>query len=350
MSERDNLLELSKLKDIPFVFILGTGRSGTTLLQSLLDAHPNIVAPPEAKFMMILYPKFSSLKKWEEKDINEFIKTLKIDPQFVEYWNIDWGHLRDNLMAIRETADFSMICKTVYYEMRRDNDNVQLLSDKNPLYILFIDKLRDLFPNSKFIHIVRDPRAVINSSIQTFGMKNFIFNANGWVIQNNIVEHDKIKNPSWYFTIQYETLVENTENTLKEICGFLDLTFNPVMLQHKIPDMSHNPEFEKKYLEKIHKSLTKPVNTGNINKWEKELSEQERFIIEQITGAFAKSHYGYKIEVSTNRNKQVPNMKIKGKKIVFNIWVTFTRIRFSNFKFNLWYSKKFKKGRIGEAY
>ncbi len=341
--------EIDKLKEIPVVFVLGTGRSGTTLLQSLLDAHPNIVAPPETKFIAILYPRFSSIKKWTESDIIDFVDSLKMDPQFVEYWNINWDLLLKNLMAAREVADFSLICKMVYYQMKRDKGDVKLISDKNPLYILFIDKLRVLYPNGKFIHIVRDPRAVINSTMKTFSMKNYIFNANGWVIQNSIIESDKKNNPSKYFTIKYEKLVEDTEGTLKDLCGFLNLPFNEEMLTHKIPDMSHNRKFEKKYLEKIHKSLTKPVNIESINKWEGELKAEEKIIVEYITGEFANTKYGYNTNVS-KRSTGIPVILIIWKMIVFNLWIGFTRFRFSNLSFNLWYSKKFKKGRIGEAY
>lgn len=339
--------EIQKLKSTPFIFVLGTGRSGTTLLQSMLDAHPNIVAPPETKFMAILYPEFSALKKWGERDIKEFIEALKIDPQFVEYWNIDWERLYRSLIDIKENADYALICKMVYYQMRRDKQDIRLISDKNPLYILFIDKFCKLFPEAKFIHIVRDPRAVINSTIQTFGMKNIVFNSQGWVIENSIIEKNKERNPSKYFTMQYEKLVENTEGTLKELCGFLNILYNPVMLQHKIPDLSHNPEFEKKYLEKIHKSLTKPVNVTNINKWENELNPDERKIIGQITWAYAKNRYGYKIDVPA---AGIHSISYSWKKLIFQLWVAFTRFRFGWFKFNLWYARNFKKGRIGEAY
>ncbi len=330
----DNLItrvELGKLKKIPFVFVLGTGRSGTTLLQSLLDAHPNIVAPPETKFMAILYPRFGFVKKWEEKDILEFVEALKMDPQFLEYWNINWEQLISELMAIREPANFSIICKTVYCQMRRDKKNILLIADKNPLYILFIDKLSKLFPEARFIHIVRDPRAVINSSIQTFGMSNYLFNANGWVIQNSIIEQEKEKKPSKYFTIQYEKLVENTEGTLKELCIFLDVPFTSEMLDHKIPDLSHNPQFEKKYLGKIHKSLTVPVNNTNVNKWEKELKADDRKIIEQITGTYAKNKYGYKIETDGSGKDLVPSISIVCKKLVFRAWVKIYEIQVFQF-------------------
>jgi protein-tyrosine sulfotransferase len=342
--------EINKLKEMPVVFVLGNGRSGTTLLQALLDAHPHIVAPSETKFIEILYPRFSSIKNWQEKDIMEFVSGLKKDPQFVDYWNINWEQLVKDLMLVKEDADYSLICKTVYYEMKGNRDDIRLISDKNPLYVLFIDKLSRLFPGAKFIHIVRDPRAVINSSIQTFYMKNFIFNSYGWLINNSIIEKSKKENPSRYFTIYYEKLVENPELTLTQLCGFLNLPFSSEMLTPKVPDMSHKPEVQKKFLGRIHKNISMPVNTGNVDKWETELDPNHRGIVELITGAYAKKMYEYNVDLNRKEIKHVPYLLLVRKKLEFIIWVWFTRVRFSNLSFNLWYAKKFKKGRIGEAY
>ncbi len=62
-----NQQELNKIRNLPMVFIVGCGRSGTTLLQSLLNSHPNIVATPECFFIVMLYPHFSQIKKMERK-------------------------------------------------------------------------------------------------------------------------------------------------------------------------------------------------------------------------------------------------------------------------------------------
>lgn len=46
------------IADTPFIFIVGRPRSGTTLLRTLYDAHPNVNIPPECQFVVNLYGKY----------------------------------------------------------------------------------------------------------------------------------------------------------------------------------------------------------------------------------------------------------------------------------------------------
>ncbi len=67
---------LEKIKKIPVVFIVGFGRSGTTLLQELMNAHPNVIGPPEYSFIVYLYSRYGNKKHWTKADIAEFIEAL----------------------------------------------------------------------------------------------------------------------------------------------------------------------------------------------------------------------------------------------------------------------------------
>ena len=85
--------EFKKIKKIPMVFIMGKERSGTTLLQTLLDAHPNIVAPPESEFIVLLYPRFGKIKKWTKKKIYDFLEELYQEPWITKIWCINRTYL-----------------------------------------------------------------------------------------------------------------------------------------------------------------------------------------------------------------------------------------------------------------
>ncbi|NQU34666.1 MAG: sulfotransferase [Bacteroidetes bacterium] len=52
---------MEQLNKIPFFFVVGRPRSGTTLLRTLFDAHPNVSFPPECQFIINLYPKYGKI-------------------------------------------------------------------------------------------------------------------------------------------------------------------------------------------------------------------------------------------------------------------------------------------------
>jgi len=55
-------------------FILGRPRSGTTLLRTLLDAHPQVKVPPEYPVVLQLYKKYGRIRQWDETTLEEFKK------------------------------------------------------------------------------------------------------------------------------------------------------------------------------------------------------------------------------------------------------------------------------------
>jgi hypothetical protein len=214
---------IESINKIPMLFILGNARSGTTLLQILLDANPCIVGGPESKFAVTFYPYFKNKKKWKESDIIDFADHLFMDPLFVKLWHLNKEDLIKVLLPAKDYASYALLCKMVYYEMRIGKDNILYLSDKNPEYILHIDIILKIFPDAKFIHIVREPRDTIYSQIINFKEKNSNFKAYKWLAFNSIVEERKKKEPDKYFTIKYETLVNDTASIMKSLCDYLKI-------------------------------------------------------------------------------------------------------------------------------
>ena len=90
-------METEDLSKIPLFFILGRPRSGTTLLTTLFNAHPNVRIAPELPTMLFLYQRFKKVKTWDETTIRSFVEyaldsvkfhtrrveNLKIDKEFI---------------------------------------------------------------------------------------------------------------------------------------------------------------------------------------------------------------------------------------------------------------------------
>jgi len=218
------------------------------------------------------------------------------------------------------------------------------------MYRLFTSRLLNLFPEAKFIHIIRDPRDNLYSHIKTFKSKNTLFTAMHWMKYNQGVEKQKKRMPEKYFTLFYEDLVTKPEQKLKEVCNFLQVEYSDSMLINTFPEAIRKFEGDKDKLELIkviHQNLMFPINTSHIGKWEKGLNAYDRTTVEIISGKFAHEEYGYAISKPVN-NKIVPFTKILKMRCLFFIWEIYTKQRFNYFGHNMRYYQKKKNKRLAK--
>src|SRR6185312_1241794 len=227
------MLTLNKIKSIPILFIVGRGRSGTSLLQTILDSHRNIISANESPFILTLKKKYFKRRNWTQELVDSFIKDLYEDLQFNYFWKINAATLRKSINQYPiEQLTFSIICKIVYLNFPSPNkkENIVWLVDKNPIYSLFINDLIEVFPEAKFIHLIRDYRDNIISSRKSFGQKDVATLAKRWVKYNDIIHKSNKKRPTIFYRIRYEDLVTSPEKYVSEICDFLKVEFDTQML------------------------------------------------------------------------------------------------------------------------
>ncbi len=338
--------DIEYIKTIPMIFILGRERSGTSLLQNLLDSHPNIIGPPESKIIAVLAPKFAPIKRWTEANIREFAELLYIEPMFTNFWHLDKEQLTKNLLLAKDSATYELLCKIVYYHLRKDKEKIILISDKNPSYILHINTLLDIFPDTKFVHIIREPRDNIYSQMKAFNAKNTIFSAQKWLGFNQLVERKKKKMPEKFYTIIYENMVTETEDIMKGLCAFLKVPYSEAMIQNVFPEwlsahLERKGNVDRKNM--VHTGLLAPINTSNVGKWKNKLSAYDQAATEAITADFAKKTYGYDISIDPNSKIKISGFKILKGKCLYYLWQAFTQARYKSFAFNLMYSKRKQK-------
>jgi Sulfotransferase family len=338
MDNQNFIKEVEELKKTPIVFIVGCGRSGTTLLRSLINSHPNIIAALECHFILFMYPRFGKIKHWTRENILQFIDALYSIKKFSR-WLIDREQLTKELLAVTELAEYSLLCKMVYYQMRKSKEKTMLMVDKNPIYSLFIKRLVRIYPESKFIHIVREPKDCINGHLKKFHYKNTFFLAWYWRRFNTSIESGKQKSPGKFLIIKYENLVRDTEQTMRDLCDFFHLPFDNRILQNSFPEMIHlykDNVFEK--FKTNHEGLLLPVNDSNIGKWEKEMLPRDIAITGIIAGKFAEVKYGYKVE--KNNQVKISKFQLLNNMAIYYCWEIITRIRFRSYKFNIHYKGK----------
>ncbi len=259
-------------------FILGRERSGTTLLCNLLNNHPEVFVPPESPFISFLASKYAGKKTIYAK---EFIEDLYKEPYF-NLWKVD----KEDLLASLKKAskpDFTTFCKIVL--QAKTNKNPACIGDKNPTHSVFARQLQKKFPEAKFIWLIRDYRAQVNSMLKVnFEQKNCTSLSIRWKKYNQEIYKIYKKNPAKVCLVRYEDLVSIPSKKLKEISAFLGIEF--------LENLTINHNHQQQFIPEHHKSLKKALNTNAVSSWKEELSKEEIAICERYAGKFGKK-FGY---------------------------------------------------------
>ncbi len=278
----------------PFFFIIGRARSGTTLLRTLFDAHPNVVIPLESPIIMRLSGKYSKINNWLESDIIDFYNDLVKVKDFNK-WNINTDKLKAELLKLVGKSTYKHLIQTVYLftDSVFEKKEILLIGDKNPVYSISIKALFKLYPEAKYIHLKRDYRAHILSMINAGLYSNDIVTlAFRWKYSSKIISKLKRKYPDSFYTIKYEDLVSNPKLHVEKLCDFLSIPYEPeVVNYHKKMEAIYEAMIDK--VEEHHKRVFKPIDNSKVNHWKSELSDKNIRTADATIGKWAEKE-GYK--------------------------------------------------------
>jgi hypothetical protein len=290
-------MENQDLKEVPMFFILGRPRSGTTLLRTLFDAHPAVKIPPEFPIILPLYQKFHKVKDWDEKTIKSFVDTIFNSPSFnnrkFDNLRIDRDTYTASLMKLEHNGTILDFLKSFnFYSFTLfPKKKIEWIGDKNPLYSIFAKRFLGIFPDAKFICIIRDYR---DNYISMKGLSDLNLEAAvlslqvaRWRYVVKLFLKCKKKYPERFFIVRYEDLVQRQEEIFRELCSFLNIAYDPVVFDFFKKKEESETMFPKELLEKYHKSLMNPINTGRMDLWKKELTEKEVKTADSIAGKYA---------------------------------------------------------------
>lgn len=224
-------------------FILGNPRSGTSLFRLMLNSHPNIVCPPESGFGHWWLAKYNdwSITDLESTRLNDFLRDLFSSKKF-ETWYLNKEEVREFILK-RRPEDYAGLISCIYLAYGQNPDEIKVLADKNNYYIHHIEDLEKIWPNSKYIHIIRDARDVACSYIDNAKLRtdspykpdlstDIDFIANEWCENNQKIAFLKKSNPENYLLVKYEDLILNTMETLVRCTSFLNVDFSDQMLNY----------------------------------------------------------------------------------------------------------------------
>lgn len=247
-----------------YVFILGFSRTGSTMLQGILNNYTEIGIIPEMHLYWpkILHKDFATIfrnsfgKKIIDSKIDELIELMyskKIKGLFwqkIEQYNIDIEELKFNIRnserTIKGVLDALFLIMNKTYKKK-------VMGAKFPVHFSYADVLLDWYPDCKLIHTIRDPRAIFVSQYYKYKtkesvLKNWFIGISQFVHVNYSLQkvysfHNHLKTSSNYYLYKYEDVINEPEIAFKKLCGFLEVNYNPGMVN---PEVFHNTSLSKK--------------------------------------------------------------------------------------------------------
>lgn len=263
----------------PPFFIIGIARSGTTLLEKILDNHSLIGVCPESNTFKILKRVGGTDRFLSAWHYRYFMQSLASrlqnynDPAF----SIATQYLSQNPNYNKGFDQLLQILSKEYLNQKRKH----FLGEKTPSHLFVLPTILKVVPNAQFIFIIRHPFDTICSLSKLMTLKNpqDIYTDDSILKSAALVKHgintfyspesEQINNK---ITIKYEDLVHNTTLELEKICSFLKVPFEENMIHFNAENYFQSSSGTQSI---VHPNLTRPINSNSINSHQKHFNPSQ---------------------------------------------------------------------------
>ncbi len=275
-------------------FVIGSPRSGTTLLRLLLNSNPAILVPPECGFVIWLKKyQYNFLHNSKDQFFDSFVQDLLGCRKF-STWKLNEKDIKQGILD-SDCNSYQSICRAIHRVYANKHGRTFLYcGDKNNFYTSHVDELRDLFVGSKFIHIIRDGRDIACSYREVMHIpatspyhpklpteisaiahewrKNIISVRNAF---HKISENNKIE-------IRYEDIIQDAPTVLDKVCKFIGVPYHSAMLNFHL--LNRRSEIEPTLTMDWKQKTLVPVESSSMLRYVRELSQDESNVFIDISG------------------------------------------------------------------
>jgi Sulfotransferase family len=273
------------------VFVGGCPRSGTTLLRTMLNSHPDLAIPHETR---IIIDGYRSRAEWGDLGDPENRRRLArwvVERKVSRHRRLteDADELVERMVAAAPTIGSVLGAGFRLYAERHGKPR---WGEKRPSVVLNLDAVFAMFPDAQYVNIVRDPRAAV-ASIRRVGRRHG-WGAHGIPGATDTWERSARAADRWrrrlgadrFLEVQYEHLVSDPAAVLGRIVGFLELDaagLDAMLHYHEAADLRDA---------KLHALAAKPVTSERLRAWEEALRPREIALVESVLGGWMR-RYGY---------------------------------------------------------
>ncbi|MDZ4379865.1 MAG: sulfotransferase [Parvibaculum sp.] len=261
------------------IFIGGCGRSGTTMLGSALGAAPEAVVTPESQFKLKLIHQEKAVLLPENSEA--IYAQIASDERFQVLWEMT---VSPHVSCIEDEKTDTYVRRILFdivdqYAQRHNRQGWEVWIDHSPNNIENVPSLMTAFPDSKFIHLVRDGRAAMASVLPLdWGPADPIQAAYWWMRAVACGLAAERRYPKQVLFVKYESLTQNPEAELRRICEFTGLTYTEEML-------TANALRKSRYIEQQHVRVGTTISPDTNDLWRRSLSIKEISLFEMVCGS-----------------------------------------------------------------
>ena len=222
----------------PYLFIVGCARSGTTLVHRIVDAHPEIAITPEMHWISHYVNYFKNQNRLVTPELVSELTEHKRFSQF-EIPRQEF----EALLGSGEELPYPTFLRRVFGLYGKIN-NKPLVGNKTPAYVRNMPTFHALWPEAKFVHIIRDGRDVCMSVLNWKKAERTVGRYASWEedpVSTTALWWERkvhkarvdgaVLGPGLYHEMHYEDLVEDPERECKRLCEFLGVLYEEAMIR-----------------------------------------------------------------------------------------------------------------------
>ncbi|MQA27043.1 MAG: sulfotransferase [Micromonosporaceae bacterium] len=270
------------------IFVVGFPRSGTTMLQLMLHAHPRIAIPPESRFVISGYQQRRQFGDLRDPARRRALAKWIVSKKTFRDLRLDASEVTEEIVAGPPTlgSAFGIVFRS--YARRFGKAR---WGDKRPAYLHALHIITSLFPDAQIVHLVRDGRDAVASVMEmTWNTRDFYQSVAAW---NEGVDHGRwaarTLGPDSYHEIRYEHLVADPAAELKQLCAFLGEEFDPAMTEPATVASVAVPK-RKAWHERTHGS----VDSARVSSYQQRLEPWQIALCEDAMGSRLRG-FGYQL-------------------------------------------------------
>lgn len=257
------------------IFIVGSPRSGTTLLRAMLNRHPDIGLCDETYYFFYVFRRQRAFGDLRDEKRRRFLVERYLETDRIRRLGLDRDRLEARLMAAG--TDYAALFRALL-DFYAESSGKRRCGEKTPQHAFESETLCRLYPDARIVHLVRDPRDVVASLRRMpWGSRSPTRNARLW--RTCVAAAERRDGAENFLRIRYEDLVDQPEAQLRRVCGFLGEDYTPAMLEAPAGAKSDKWWFQR---------AQGPLSRDRQERWRQELRGDEVALVEWIAGRWLK--------------------------------------------------------------
>jgi hypothetical protein len=273
----------------PAPFVVGVTRSGTTLLRLMLDAHPELAIPPETHFLP------SVIEAAREQGDGGLAEIIVADRHWGDFaLDADEYRRRADALGSDDPGEVARGFYLLYAEMQ----GKPRWGDKTPQYLKAMRAIEGIIPEARFVHLIRDGRdaALSRASRVLKDPPPQSEVATRWKRRVLRARRDA-RALGHYLEARYEDLVSDPEPTLRRICEFIELDYDPAMLEYHrhaedrlaemardLPERPGQPRRPAAHRLEAHALTAEPPRTDRVARWREQMNAADQAAWSEAAG------------------------------------------------------------------